>query len=360
MATWHEKTQRWVATATIDGKRRYFYSKLSEEEAESLKREAARLWKNPPQPTPDFAKGTFAGFVYSTWWPRTRPKVRETTRAFYDELLALHILPHLGHLPIESIGYEEVTNAVAKLTNKRTKKPLGDKRKKEAVMLVRSILKLYGTLEEGRTGRRVRTDWRLAEPPKVRRKKERIEPSPDLPTKLMQAAKGTWLEGPVFCALFLALRRGEICGLKWSAIDRKNLRLKVSEQRHEKLKPGSPTKGKARTLPLTPEILARLDALGDKGSVYLFTFTYDGKTYPIIPNGLTDGVTRLCRSAGFPGVTLHDLRAYAASNLVALGVDLFTVMEVLGHTKLDTTQLYLVGREEARRKALKKLFEGAA
>ena len=40
--------------------------------------------------------------------------------------------------------------------------------------------------------------------------------------KLFEAAKGTVLEIPVFLGAFYGLRRSEVLGLKWSAIDFQN------------------------------------------------------------------------------------------------------------------------------------------
>ena len=37
--------------------------------------------------------------------------------------------------------------------------------------------------------------------------------------RLFQVVKGTRLELPVLVAAFYGLRRGEVCGLKWDAID---------------------------------------------------------------------------------------------------------------------------------------------
>jgi len=52
------------------------------------------------------------------------------------------------------------------------------------------------------------------------------------------------------------------------------------------------------------------------------------------PDRITHAMSSLCKRAKVPTVAFHDLRSYSASNLAALGVDLNTIMSILGHTKL--------------------------
>jgi integrase len=172
----------------------------------------------------------------------------------------------------------------------------------------------------------------------------------------MEAARGSWMEGPLVMALFLGLRRGEVCGLKWSAIDRKKMRVEIREQRHPLLPPGSkPKMQKVRTLPIHASVLERIDQLGDRSSLYIFTMK---NHQPIRPNSLSDAMEWLCRDAGIKRQTFHDLRSEASSNLAALGADPWSIMEILGHTKMDMSMLYVNQRERNKRDALGLLIQG--
>ncbi|MBU2662864.1 tyrosine-type recombinase/integrase [Actinoplanes bogorensis] len=46
---------------------------------------------------------------------------------------------------------------------------------------------------------------------------------------------------------------------------------------------------------------------------------------------------KTCKLAGVEGVTLHDLRHFYASGLIAAGCDVVTVQKALGHVKATTT-----------------------
>ncbi len=56
-----------------------------------------------------------------------------------------------------------------------------------------------------------------------------------------------------------------------------------------------------------------------------------------------------------PGISLHSLRHYFATKLLENGESIYTIMRLLGHTRMDTTQLYLHGSEEDLKNAASRL-----
>lgn len=341
------KDGRWMARIRRKGERPLAVYGKTEQEAEEKLAALAKAGSGPAPPA--YSAGTFAEFVYSVYTPHVYPDIRNTSRRKYDELFRYHILPALGRLPIAEIGIQEMQalRQGLKRTDRR-KGPLSPTHVREIVLREKEVLKLAHGL-----GYTSRTDWRIAKAPDRPRKKPRIEPDPDFTERLLLAAEGTYMVGPLFCALFLGLRRGEICSLKWKAIDRKNLRIVVSEQL-QAIDGQVRTKGDTRVIPVPQELMARLDEWGDKDSEYVFTVC----GAPLRPNEVSKQTPRLCEKAQLPRCTLHDLRAFAASNLFALGVDPITVMEILGHTNLNTTMIYAYGREHKKRKALGRLLKG--
>lgn len=61
---------------------------------------------------------------------------------------------------------------------------------------------------------------------------------------------------------------------------------------------------------------------------------------------------------GLPPLTPHKFRHTFASLLAASGVDVKTVADLLGHTKLDTTNIYLHSYDDVRREAVEKIQFG--
>jgi integrase len=69
---------------------------------------------------------------------------------------------------------------------------------------------------------------------------------------------------------------------------------------------------------------------------YAFTLDPSGNE-PSKPDGLSHSFATLCRAAGVRGVSLHTLRHFSASMLIASGRDVRTIAGRLGHSDATTT-----------------------
>jgi site-specific recombinase XerD len=76
---------------------------------------------------------------------------------------------------------------------------------------------------------------------------------------------------------------------------------------------------------------------------------------PITYEGIKSGFRRAREDAGMPHVHYHDLRHSCASILLSLGVDLYTISKILGHSSIKTTERYAHLQVKAQRAALGKL-----
>lgn len=164
-------------------------------------------------------------------------------------------------------------------------------------------------------------------------------------------------------ATHTALRRGELCGLRWSAVRFQDGFLDVREQiqgRGDSLafvKPKSRTS--VRPVVLVPEAvellrsvraeqLERRDLLGDGWQDYGTVFD-SGLGAPIIPGSLTQAYGRAAERAGVPATRLHDLRHLAITRWVERGVNVGTVSAMAGHSSVAfTLRRYFTAREEAQ------------
>jgi len=70
---------------------------------------------------------------------------------------------------------------------------------------------------------------------------------------------------------------------------------------------------------------------------------------------LKAGFGLACRKAGIERVTWHTLRHTFASRLVARGVDIVTVQQLLGHSTVTVTMRYTHTNLDAKRNAMQKL-----
>ena len=101
-----------------------------------------------------------------------------------------------------------------------------------------------------------------------------------------------------------------------------------------------PKYGSERSVYLPDELLELLSRHvaahrpGDKPSRWMFEAT---PGQPPHQNTVGHQWRQACVRAGVTGVTLHDLRHFYASGLIAAGCDVVTVQRALGHARATTT-----------------------
>jgi integrase len=176
--------------------------------------------------------------------------------------------------------------------------------------------------------------------------------------QLFLAAKGDPLELPVMLAAFYGLRRSEVLGLRWDAIDFEKKTITICHVVTEVCVDGklqlvekdrTKTKSSYRTLPLVKPFE---DALLRKRAKQEENRKLCGKCYDkshlayinlneignlITPGFLTDHFPILLERNGLRKIRFHDLRHSCASLLYAHGVSLKEIQEWLGHSNISTT-----------------------
>ena len=175
---------------------------------------------------------------------------------------------------------------------------------------------------------------------------------------LFAVVKGSQLEIPVMLAGFYGLRRSEVLGLKWDAIDFNNNTItirhtittfNVDGKRVTVASDTTKTKSSMRTLPLVPLFRERLLALKAE---QLENRRLSGKSYNMqyidyicvdeigdltAPNYITGAFPKLLERSGLRRIRFHDLRHSCASMLLANGVAMKQIQEWLGHSDFSTT-----------------------
>jgi len=101
---------------------------------------------------------------------------------------------------------------------------------------------------------------------------------------------------------------------------------------------------------MTDALRAVFEALPKTGEFVFPSFRRPGQPYRRILTGFLAAL----RDAGIhdPRVCIHSLRHTALSRMVAAGVDLRTVMDVSGHSRLEELQRYTHSNEQAKAAAL--------
>lgn len=302
----------------------------------------------------------------STW--------ERSTRDTYVGYIEKHIRPLIGTVKVAALDARTFDSFHAELrrcrdhcgrkryTDHRTPHPheCDDRcRPHQCKPLGASTIRQIHFILSGALKRAVRWGWVSvnpiirAEPPPAPKAKPR-PPSPEEAAAMLNAA---WADPDwgafVWLAIVSGARRGELCALRWRDVDLTTGVIALSRsigQRNRDTWEKDTKDHQHRRIALdaeTVEVLTehrrrleeRCTALGEKppADAYLFSLAPDGSTY-LRPNSVSERYSDLADRLGI-ATSLHKLRHYSATELIAAGVDIRTVAGRLGHGGGGTTTL---------------------
>jgi integrase len=309
------------------------------------------MYKPPCSRRADHAQGlpvaagrqTVAQFLQD-WLDNTvKPSVRPATYVSYEHHIRNHITPEIGKLPLHKL---EPRHVQAMLNRKRAAGCSA-----RSVAYLRAILR--AALNRARKWNLVaRNAAELVEPPRVER--FRIKPlSPEQARALLEAVKGHRLQALYAVALASGLRVGEILGLRWQEVDLEHGQMAVAQALQRQKGRGlvltqTKTDRSRRTIALPAPLITALKAhrvrqleerlaTGPRWQDAGLVFTSNVGT-GLEPRNLHRSFKIMLHKAGLPdSIRFHDLRHSAASLMLAQGVPLRVVMEILGHSSISLT-----------------------
>jgi integrase len=294
----------------------------------------------------DRSKLTLAAFLdqWETW---AATQVSAKTLERYKELVAHHVRPHLGSVPIQKLKTINFAELYGRL---QRAKPEGAGLAPRTVGHVHRVVRraLGQAVKWGSIGS---NPVSAAEPPRVQRAEIEIL-APDQIKVVLDALRGRPLYPVAVIALATGMRRGEIVALRWGDIDLDAGKVRVErslEQTNAGLAFKSPkTTAGRRSVAIPPSIVAELRdhwrrqqeqrlalGLGKAGPDDLAFARPDATPWP--PDSLTADWARTVRMLKLPKVTLHALRHTHVSQLLSAGLDVVTVSRRIGHSNPTVT-----------------------
>lgn len=139
---------------------------------------------------------------------------------------------------------------------------------------------------------------------------------------------------------FCGLRHSDIIALTWGNIE-------MDEEGNSRLHIIQKKTKEAISLPLSQEAIKQLPQRENAkdGDIIFKKLITLGRTNEILP--------KWAEQAGIKKhITFHTARHTHATMLLTLGVDLYTVSKLLGHTNIQTTQIYAKLVDESKKKAI--------
>jgi integrase len=270
-----------------------------------------------------------------------RHQIAPSTFSNYQTVVRMHVLPVLGRKKLVELTVSDVD----KLLSLKTDGGLSP----STVRRIRAVLAqcLDQAIRWEIVHRNVAT---LSRSPKMNRSEGRTL-TPEQARHLLQTLRGHHNEALYALMLSTGLRRGEALGLQWNDFDRTTGVLRFSRQLKREgsrlVTTDTKTSLSRRAVNLPgPMLKTLLDHEARQGaqkvqlgtswidSGYIFTSSIGT---PIDPRNLYREFQKVCRIAGLGDWHPHELRHSAASLMLAQGVKIQVVSQVLGHSSIRMT-----------------------
>jgi integrase len=198
--------------------------------------------------------------------------------------------------------------------------------------------------------------------------------------QLLAVAKGTAIEVPVFIAAYFGLRRSEVIGCRWSAIDFTNSTLTVCHKVVRAIEGGRlvniatddlKTESSYRVLPLSESLLEFFTNVKNRqeknrelcgnayNTDYLDYVCVNAMGELLNPDHVTSAFAKIIKRNSLKRIRYHDLRHSCASLLLALGYSMKEIQEWLGHSNYQTTANFYSHVDPRNKKSMIQGLSGA-
>lgn len=298
-----------------------------------------------------------------------KDNISSTTYLLYETAIQRILIPKLGHLHLDEIKpyhVQELINFLATPSGRVDKK--GEK-------LAPATIRRYLTILQSIMTMAWKQEYINSNPADTRRLEISKIVTPEVEAfsneEIAEILKMAQLEpihihAVIATAIYTGARRGEIAGLKWEDIDfekrtmyiRRSV-VKLAQQEPEIKLPKTISSIRQIAIPqalcdILQELKKEQDRkkalLGEKWHEEGFLFT-DWCGHVMHPHTPTKQFDKFLKKYGFRHLKFHGLRHSSATYLLSNGCDIKTVSKRLGHTSIDTTNIYVHALERTDKAA---------
>ncbi|MBP3856194.1 MAG: site-specific integrase [Ruminiclostridium sp.] len=337
-----------------NGKRRYrsFYGS-SAEEAE-FKMLAAR---EPDTVSADLTEMTVKELTME-YITVIKPRLKESSEVNYRMKAEKHIIPAFGNMKCCLLK----ANDVYQFIESKLKSGLSARYVSDIIVLLKSVYR-YASRVYG-----VNNCLEGIVMPK------RTKPEIAVLSKSEQSRLMAYLNGDfdlnalgIALSLHIGIRIGELCALQWKDIDLANRTITVRKtvQRIKSYDGKNATKlvitepksaSSVRVIPIPECLVSMLEKFKDSADKYILS----SKLSPVEPRTMQYRFASVLKKANLPSVHFHSLRHAFATNCIALGFDVKTLSEILGHSSVEITLNRYVHSSLDRKRACMDMVKWAA
>ncbi len=360
ISTYCRKDGRWECRVILsaEGKKRSyrsFYGKTKEQ----AEQKAAGFYKTQSEAVEEAALTQITvGELTEEWLLSNIPRIKASTAANYRMKAQKHILPAFGKRQCSALKSKDISAFIQdKLDSGLSPRYVSD-----IIVLFRSIFRyaqreynIRNVLDGIKLPKKTKPEVRILDSREQKILERYIEKNKTLATL------------GIALSMYMGLRIGELCALKWQDIDLEKRILTVSrtiqriQTQNSKAKTmlvitEPKTASSKRSIPI-PECAARaLKLFRDRPDRYVLS----GSEKPVEPRTMQYRFARILKNADLPSVHFHSLRHLFATNCIALGFDVKTLSELLGHSSVEITLNRYVHSSMERKRACMELIKPAA
>lgn len=286
---------------------------------------------------------TFAQWLDYWYKDIILPQIEETTAYGYRGMIENYLKPQLGEIRLQKLTARDIQQYYTWL--------MGEKELSPNTVIKHHNL-LTNTLNAAERQEYItKNPMRAVSPPKKRQREAKFY-TPEQLGILLDKAVGTRLELPVFICAYLGLRRGELCGLRWSDVDLEHQTITIENTRTQagkkEIEKGTKTASSTRTLYLPDTLCDMLKAAKENQQACRAEYknAYDDNDYVVVmedgrpyrPNYLSELFSKFLADNNLPKIVLHELRHTFASLSNQAGIPAYNIGKALGHSTPATTQ----------------------
>ena len=286
---------------------------------------------------------TFAQWLDYWYKDIILPQIEETTAYGYRGMIENYLKPQLGEIRLQKLTARDIQQYYTWLMDEKELSP-------NTVIKHHNLL--TNTLNAAERQEYItKNPMRAVSPPKKRQREAKFY-TPEQLGILLDKAVGTRLELPVFICAYLGLRRGELCGLRWSDVDLEHQTITIENTRTQagkkEIEKGTKTASSTRTLYLPDTLCDMLKAAKEHQQACRAEYknAYDDNDYVVVmedgrpfrPNYLSELFGKFLAENDLPKIVLHELRHTFASLSNQAGIPAYNIGKALGHSTPATTQ----------------------
>ena len=356
-----QKKKRWISTSLPStAKNKRTAEKMLYDNLKKYELEENRILADPDSYSsqPNYASGGQVLFTdYLTdWLERKKNKIQLITWEGYEVYARRHIIPYFNELnltlaelkPRHFADYYEYKFSGGRLDRK--KGGLGNRSLRSHAQLIKAVLNeaviyeyiLRNPAEKVPIPRKPKTESDST---------KNVYMTAEEANDMLHKLRGEWIQPIVFIALLYGLRKSEVLGIKWSAVDFEKNTIEINHTvvKHKSIvyQDSTKTENSRNTFELLPEareLLLDIHARQERNreicgngyyeSDYVFTWD-DGHLFR--PDAITVSFQRALKRHGLPEMRFHDLRHSTASICFDKGWDIEKIKVWLRHADIETT-----------------------